>query len=352
MPILLSINNELNSTTTPHPGGQYESVEIGKPLGIELLTFFPGTNFKEWGFSSSRYGEIMVSSQIRSGPSNEPAPELINIMVRKYSLNPPEPIQNLGGDRYGDKMLFYTKAFTGGRIGITFKGTELDKIPKNIWDGLTTSIKDVGNIALFTPVAPYLSGLGVAARALRIITRAFMRNDRLHLSRIDMEYQSPDSFILQSGRYLIWSNQGPAWQTIKNKYRLTGRGDVVPNVLVSKETGELFNSSPYLIFSIDAEEKDSYANFEIGARSAKLLEEWGDRKGSKAFFDTVQGLAANINDAKQLAHMKEEIKNFNQAATEGDKEEARKRISAYSKLLTEENEELISALLKSYMPKA
>ena len=67
MPVILSINNSLEPTTVQHPGGRYEPVDIAKPLSIELLTFFPGTNIREWG----RKAELLLSSHVRPGPGED-----------------------------------------------------------------------------------------------------------------------------------------------------------------------------------------------------------------------------------------------------------------------------------------
>ena len=98
-------------------------IEIGKPIGLSLLSFFPGTIKKDWGGKA----EIMISSEIRYGPSNQSAPRRINMLLQNYDFEKASAIQNYGGDVYGDPMLYYSKAYAGQRIGLTLRGVETDR---------------------------------------------------------------------------------------------------------------------------------------------------------------------------------------------------------------------------------
>ncbi|MFH1844040.1 MAG: hypothetical protein ABIF77_12610, partial [bacterium] len=65
-------------------------LEIGKPLGISLLSFFPGTIKKDWGGKA----EIMITSEIRFGPLNQAAPRRINMMLPGYDYQQADPVSD------------------------------------------------------------------------------------------------------------------------------------------------------------------------------------------------------------------------------------------------------------------
>lgn len=346
MPVLKSIEGSLGPTTTEHPGTAYEKVkvEIGKPLGIQMLTFFPGTKIKEWGYKA----EIMITSQVRVGPRNEPAPRMVNMMLRNYNFKQPEPIRHYGGDIYGDRMLHYTKAYAGQRIGITLRGVEMDKVDQKTWDSIESVISGVGKLALFTPAAPYLAAAGLSTRMAKTLVNAFNRNDRLSIQRTEFVFKEEHQALLESGRYLFWKG-GINSTIMKKNFRLTGKGDDTPNILVRKDNvNQPYAQSPYFILQIDSKKRKSYKDFEIGAGSAALLEKWGDKDAGTTILKGIQKIAFQINDAKQLTEVTDLWKEFKDSESDEEKQNIRKKIDARMELLSDDNSEFISEILKNY----
>jgi hypothetical protein len=347
MPVLLSIQGSLNPTTAIHPGGGYVNVPvaIGKPLGIQMLTFFPGSNIKEWGNKA----EIMITSQLRAGPRNEPAPRMVNMMLRNYEFKKAEPIRSYGGDVYGDRMLYYTKAYAGQRVGVTLRGVEMDKVDDGAWDSAIAVARDVGKLALFTPAAPYLAAAGLAAKMAKTLVKAINRNDRLALQRTDFYFDEPHQTILQSGRYVFWKG-GVNSDRMKTQFRLTGKGDPIPNILVNNnDASQWYKGSPYFVLQMDSKKRRSYEDFEIGAGSAALLEKWGDKDAGATVLKSIQKIAFQVHDAKQLSEMRDHWKELEEAGSEEEKKKIREKIRARTKLLSEDNSEFIKELLDHFL---
>lgn len=321
-------------------------VDIGKPLGLSMLSFFPGTIKKDWGGKA----EIMITSEIRFGPSNQSAPRRINMLLRKYDFKNAEPIVNYGGDVYGDLMLYYSKAYAGQRIGLTLRGVETDKFTPQTWEGMERFFSTCGNLALFTSAVPYLGYLSVAARIVKILSKAISRNDRLQTSRVDLYFKESDKKLLQTGRYLIWEQkQGAGWATIIKNYRLTGSGDPEPNQLVSIKDNTPFKAAPYFVVQIDCRPRKAYADFEIGAGSAELLDNWGDKSMGASILDSIQQLAEQVNDAKQLSNIEDLMRDLERAETDEEKTKIKEQIRAHSELFTKNNSSLLNDLLSAYL---
>jgi hypothetical protein len=326
MALLLSIDGSLTVATNKHPGGKYKPVAINKP---------------EWGGRA----ELMFTSQVRVGPINKPAPRLVNMILRRYNFKAAVPVQNYGGDVYGDKMLYYTKAYAGQRVGITLRGVELDKVGPKTWEGITSTLTSIGTLARFTPAAPYLAAAGLAAKLAKTFLRAIKRNDRLTVQRTDFYFDEYNQKLLQAGRYLFWTG-GVRTNSMQKNYRLTGKGDPEPNRLVNKTDGSLFRNTPYIVVQIDGKRRRAYEDFEIGAGSAELLEAWGDKDAGAEIFQTIRELASQVNDARQLKEiigLKEDLK---KAKTRKDKAKIKEKIKAHSELFSKESGELLKELLE------
>ena len=347
MSVLLSINGSLGTTTANHSGGGYVPVTIGEPVAVKLLTFFPGMIKNDWGGKA----ELMISSQVRLGPSNTLPPRLVNMMLRNYDFKKASPIQDYGGDVYGDPMLYYTKSYAGQRLGVTLRGVEMDKVDDKVWNGVTGTISTLGKIALFAPAAPYLAGAAVIGKIFKSVLNAAARNDRLLVARKDFHFNAAkNQRILQSARYVFWDEKKSFHHaSMKARYKLTGTGDYVPNVLVSQTTGEPFTYCPYFVVQIDAIKRKEYEDFEIGAGSAKLLETWGNKELGVSIFTAVNELASHVNDAKQLSSIRGFIKDLKNADSDDEKKEFKAKIEAHSNLFTEENADLLKGLLGDYL---
>lgn len=316
------------------------ALAIGKPIGVRLLTFFPGTIKKDWGGKA----EIMISSNLRLGPSNQPAPRRVNLMLQGYDFKKAPPITDIGGDYYGDKMLHYSKAYAGQSLGLTMRGVETDKLSKATWKGMQKAVSKFGDLALFASAAPYLAALPIAMKVAKTLLTALNRNDKLQTSRVDLHFDEQDQKILQTGRYLLWNpGTGSSWSAMKSGFKLSSQDE--PNVLVSKKDSVPFQAAPYFVLHVDAKKRKEYESFEIGAASAALLEEWGDKSMGATILDSIQTLAEQVNDAKQLGNVTDLLRDLKKAKTDEEKKAIKEKIKAHTELFTDANSDLLNDLL-------
>jgi hypothetical protein len=342
--LLCNKNGALVPATTEINAGA--PIEIGKPMGLSMLSFFPGTIKNDWGGKA----EIMITSEIRFGPMNQAAPRRINMLLQKYNFREAPVISDYGGDVYGDPMLYYSKAYAGQRIGLTLRGVETDKISPSTWKGMEKVISTVGNLALFTSAVPYIGYISIAKNIVRILSKALIRNDRLQTSRVDLYFREENKKLLQTGRYLIWEQvKGAHWATLAKNYRLTGAGSPEPNQLVSIKDGTPFKAAPYFVVQLDRKTRKAYADFEIGAGSAELLENWGDKSLGSTVLDSVQQLAKQVNDANQLTHIEDLVRDLKKAGNDTERAKIKEQIKAHSELFTKNNSALLNELLSSYL---
>jgi hypothetical protein len=180
--------------------------------------------------------------------------------------------------------------------------------------------------------------------------RAVSRNDRLQTSRADLYFKEEDKMLLQTGRYLVWEHQkGAAYASFQKDYMLTGTGAPEPNQLVSRNDGAPFKAAPYFVIQIDRRMRKTYADFEIGAGSARLLENWGDRSMGTAVLETIRSLAEQVNDATQLNNIEDLVGDLKKATTDEEKARIKEQIKVHSELFTKNNATLLNELLSAYL---
>lgn len=337
MPVLFSPDGSLISPTKEAAAAGLAPVKIGEPLAVDLRTFYPGPSVKEWRSKA----EFMISSRVRLGPENTPPPERVNLMVYDHAFKTHAPIQDLGGDRYGDLMLSYTKSYTGHDFKITLLGIELDGIRKKRFETITSTLKALGPLALFASAAPYIAGAAIVVQAFAVLAKLFKRNDKVLAVRKDFEFGREAR--LQAGRFLFWDGE-PAWQTLVSKYQL---GD--DNLLVAQGSGAAYQDRPYFVVRIEGRERAGYDGFEIGAESAQLLEEWGDKDRGATVLNAITGLATQVNDAKQLREVTGLSQDLKKATTDEQKALIKGKIDAHAKLFSKDNKELLGELLKGIL---
>lgn len=348
MPVLIDNKGVLEAPNQSITNSNLAPVRIGSPLAISLLTFHPGAIKSDWGGKA----EIMISSQVRSGPSQNPAPELINMMLRKYNFRTAPPIQDYGADVYGDPMLFYTKSYLGQRIGLTLHGTEMDRIGSKNWGKITSAMQQIGKLALFAPATPYLASAGLAVNVIKALSNLFNRNDKLLVKRKDFYFDEINKTKLQPGRYLFWKDgTNINARLMKNNFKLTTDGDpdgLEPNVVIQQSDRKPLRSVPYFVLQIDGKKRKEYDDFEIGAGSAALLEEYGTKDKGTLILQSIQTLAAQVNDAKQLSELNDML-NVYKSTNGKEKEHIGRIINAHIKLFSVMNHKFISSLLIPYL---
>jgi hypothetical protein len=355
MACIYSIDGRLGSLKNKHVKNSrfkkiYKDVKIGEPLAIELLTFFPGTDIKDW----HNKAEIMLSSQIRIGPNVNPAPRRVNMLVFDYDFKQkpyPSPIQDYGGHIYGDSMFYYTKAYTGEKIGMTLRGVELNRINEEGWQQAEKVFTSIGALSMFTSAVPFIAAAGIVARALKGLIKVLNKDDKLSLNVKDLYFEEPDRPKLQAGRYVFWNDKKISREKLMKEYKLTtygrdksGRG----NVLVRKDdTKREFTLSPYFVIKINARKKTRYDDFEIGAGSAEILEKFTTKdveKGPSIFkFVSIMGKAAN--DFKQLDKISKLTKELKKTTVAKEKKKIKDKAKAHLKLLSDNSSALLSETL-------
>lgn len=322
-----------------------DAIEIGKPLGVELRTFWPGTEIKEWGDNA----EILITAQIRTEPQPQAAQRRIVLLLKKYPFKKPFAIQDIGGDIFGDKMIFYSKSFEGHSFRMTLRGVEVDGLGDKFYEQATSVIGKVGQLGYFSAAAPYLAAAGMATKLINLFEDWFVKDDRLSTRRTDLDYGkvTGNAKHLQSGRYLFWDSNWPGApkpKEMRSKYRISGGDDDSPNLVMNLANGEEYKGVPYFVIEINSQERSEYNEYVIGANSAQLLKDIGADPEDLSFLKAVEDAARAINDA---SHLKDLVKTHRslQAASGAEKAKLEKLLAAQVKGLSDDNSDFIKGLL-------
>lgn len=324
-----------------------DAVEIGKPLGVELRTFWPGTEIQEWGDNA----EILITAQIRTNPQPEAAERRVVLLLNKYPFKRPYAIQDIGGDVFGDKMIFYSKSFEGHAFRMTLKGVEVDGLGDKFYKQAREVIGKVGQLGYFSAAAPYLAAAGMVTKLVNLFENWFVKDDRLSTQRTDLDFgkSTASAKHLQSGRYLFWDSSWPGApkpSQMRSKYRISGGEDDLPNLVVGQANGEEYKGAPYFVTEISSQERSEYNDYVIGANSAQLLKDMGadSPKNSLSFLEAVKDAATAIHDFSQLEDVVKTHRSL-QSASGAEKKKLEKLLAAQVKGLSDDNESFVKGLL-------
>ncbi len=324
-----------------------DAIEIGKPLGVELRTFWPGTEIKEWGSNA----EILITAQIRTDPQPQAAQRRIVLLLKKYPFKKPFAIQDIGGDVFGDKMIFYSKSFEGQSFRLTLRGVEVDGMGDKFYQQAQSVIGKVGQLGYFSAAAPYLAAAGMVTQLVNLFEKWFVKDDRLSTQRTDLDFgkTTGNTKHLQSGRYLFWDSKwpgAPSPKQMRSGYQISGGADDLPNLVMSLANGEEYQGVPYFVTEISSQERSEYNEYVIGANSAQLLNDIGADPEDFSFLNAVEDAARAINDA---SHLKDIIRTHRslQSASGAEKEKLEKLLAAQVKGLTDDNSGFVKGLLAS-----
>lgn len=323
-----------------------EALEIGQPFGIELRTFWPGNNIKEWG----KRAEILITAQIRTVPQPEAAQRRIVLLLKNYPFKRPFPIQDIGGDVFGDKMIFYSKSFEGHAFRMTLRGVEVDGMGDKFYEQARTAIGKIGQLAYFTSAAPYLAAAGVVTRLVNLFEKWFAKDDRLSTQRTDLDFdKAGNTKHLQSGRYLFWDSNwdgAPKPNQMRAKYRISGGADELPNLVVGNEDAIEYRGVPYFVVKVSSDTRSEYDNYVIGANSAQLLNDFGADPDDYNIINAIEDAAKAINDAHQMKDIIKTSRALGRADA-AEKDALKKLLTAQVKNLTDQNAEFVRELLNN-----
>ena len=267
MASLLSVNGLLKSLyeQSDNSGKRsqgYSELKIGKPLVVRYLRVFT-----KWGTKSKNDQELMISTFVKAAEEKAGAAEAINYFNGETEfINGEFTLTDIGGQRYGHELCYYTKSYLGESIRLTTKIMELDKIDKKTVRAIQSGIGTISGLPTFSSFLYFGALASFGASVVTKIANIFNRDDViLNNHDLDLYFQRNNARRIQSGRILCVPGKNASEFT--DKYKLNPN-----NELVSVEGNEKYRGSTYFVLQINSERSNLYDNFDYFQHAAQLLD--------------------------------------------------------------------------------
>lgn len=340
MPAFFSDNGVLKQPEHPHTDdGRYEKVEKGKPLCVEIEHIGFG-NIKDWWGKS----EVITSSWAKTGRSPKPATRLLNLM--RTGISPYDNLEDLGAAQYGTRLVYYSPAYTGQPLRMSFELVEADKLRKKQVDALADGLKSLAKLAVFVPQLAYFSLAPQVATLASRLYGVFNRNDLILFSDLDLSFNEPHRKVLTSGRFLLVKENVNATDFMAS-YKLATDGNRLLGVDGAPPENSGFTGA-YIVIKIDAREKPDYKEFEADSEAEGKIKEYLD-DGLDVTEEIAKSISGAVKGVRSFSYVKEVLKlnkKLNGAQTDEEKEALKKLIGDELKNLTEDEAELLKDALE------
>lgn len=306
MTTVLSVNGQLQSIFNAAQGERsqgYEEVKPGIPLSVQVLRAVVNNAYDQ---TNDRNNRLVLYTQRKEPATLEAGPELINFHARK-EINDSDVLNLnfMGGDFYGNRMVYYTPSYSKEPIHLSTTLMELDGGDSDVIDAINSGLTELAGLPLFTPFLPYFGAARALTGLVDSLRKMFSRNDLLINHDVSLHFNEAGMPQLQSGRYLCLPDNVDESSVLETGHKLTASHHL------QNPDGSPYMGSNYLVIQVNAVELARYKNFKV-AEQAAILEQIR-RKNS-------HGVAA-IKAAVEIAKAGNDLDLIKKLGTEVKKDE-------------------------------
>lgn len=334
---ILSVNGKLMSlydsasVEEPRSAG-YNTVEIGKPLIIQFLYFYLKHPHPE------KKNEIMVSTFVKTKETKEASAEAVNYFDNTLEFNRKTKdlrICDFGAQRYGHRLIYYTKSYLGESVSMTAKIMELDKTNKKLIESIKNGLGAVASLPIFAEFLPYTAGASIGVSIFTKIFDLFNKDDALIKGHdIDLQFNLPNVRRLQSGRIVCIPDK-------EEEFFIGGGFELSQdNQLIKSDTNEEYTGSSYFVIQIDSKENKPLENFDYLVGAAALLSLTNRPGNPTEIVETFVDIYKGYNDIKTIQDIEE-------LSFEVDSDETKKKMTALYKSMTNVGKALYKDRMKA-----
>jgi hypothetical protein len=267
--------------------------------------------------------EVMISTAVKTEETKKAAAEVINFFdnALRFDKNNHLSISDFGAQRYGHRLIYYTKSYLGETVRLTTKIMEIDKVNKKQIEAILKGLGKMATLPVFASYLPYLAGLNVGIPIFGNIVNLFNRDDAI-VNRFDLDlyFNHQNVRHLQSGRIVCVPN-GDESNFSGGNFELSK-----DNRLFSTKTNTEYTGSSYFVIQIDARQDRNLESFDYNFGAADLLKET-NRGGNPAdLISTLTDTFAGYNDISS-------IREIEKLSVDAGEEDVKEKISALYKSL-------------------
>lgn len=279
-----AIREEL-SYTDPASGEelQYESIGIGKPMSVEILTMYSGDFRKKISIGKR---ELLLMSAIKTSATYEAKAKAINLLVKNGQENKYLDFSSFGE---GTRVVFYTPAVDADSYDLSFNFL-VDSFDQELVDKISSAIQVAGTIPVFLSYSTLLLAGSKLLSIAGVAGNKLLQKKPLLEESIRLQFGIGGLTNSVSRKMLICEN----YEEFSNyKIQRLDNFGKVSYKLVNITTNQAYQGDePYLIINIDGRKRESLESFTPKLVTAAILEKFGQ--------DEANNSVAILEDAMQL----------------------------------------------------
>ena len=333
---LKALHPKGENTAQPGLSGKVPTpIGIGKPLSIEILSFYTG-KFEKKLIGKKEERQLLIVSAIKNIEDVHRPAKAINQLINNAS---PNVLRKPTVDSQGSPLLFYTKSLDQFNLKINIK-IGANRINNRLLDHVGNLIEESGSLPTFLGASPYLASANKAIKLGSKLVEFFHESDALFDQDIDLSINSDFMKDASSGVQV----QIPADKVMEfNDYRLNyiepEHGSPYYELIHKTNKNPYRGDVPYVIIGITGKERPNLDNFIPLIASQQLLNDFYGEKGelTPSVIGEFNQAMSLLNDMKYLNKAKEQSRKINQMnpASE-DYQVAQDLLEAYLENITED----------------
>ncbi|PKV50796.1 hypothetical protein ATE84_2863 [Aquimarina sp. MAR_2010_214] len=274
--------------------GEFTPIGVGKPLSVEILTYYTGKAPKK--FLGKK--DLLLTTGVKSIATHSAAPKAINQIVRKIEDNTHyEP----NAFNEGSPIVYYTPALDMSTILCSFQ-LVADTFNEDTFKKIGSFLTNVGSIPIFAPASTILLAGGIVSNMVGKLGKAIFESKPFFRGDFDIRLDSPGQIITKA-RHIAITDQRYIDEFKGYSPEIVNLGGDNSEVrLVNKSNNQPYSGdAPYLLISIDGKDRPELKSFTSTIASAAILEQfYGVEDSQGQTIEVIQDALELYNDYSYL----------------------------------------------------
>jgi hypothetical protein len=240
----------------------FTPIGLGVPLTIELRHIYTGKEPRATFFQKSK--DMIVTSAMKGFTTYTSAPRAVNMLER--AVGPQTNLRDGSATSPGTPLIFYVPAMTQAATTLTID-VMFDNFPEQIFTTIGSAFQTAAGIPIFASASVYLLAAGMITKVIGAAGHGLFDGRTGFRTTDTITFARPGAAIRQAD-YRLLTQAGLDVATLK-QHQLNNDGALVD------AQGNAYNGDvPYVVISLDGQQRREYEGFQPTAASAALLDQF------------------------------------------------------------------------------
>jgi len=240
----------------------FTPIGLGSPLTIELRHVYTGKEPRASFFQKTK--SMVVTSAMKGFTTYASAPRAVNML--EPAIGPHSNIRDASATSPGTPLVFYVPAMTQAATTLTIE-VMFDNFPEQVFSTIGNAFQSAAGIPIFASASVYFLAAGMITKLVGTAGHGLFDGHTGFRTTDTITFARPGAVIRQADYRLLTQTTFDA-ATLR-KYQLNNDG-----VLVDAQGNAYAGDEPYVVISLDGQQRREYEGFQPTAASAALLDQF------------------------------------------------------------------------------